>query len=97
MDGVTTFTAVVVVLGIVLHAAAVVRLRRTDPPLFANMGKPEPMHSDFSKSSWMFFDYMIRCHFLRQGDLVLAIIGILWYLCLVTAVGCVSGYGVGEP
>jgi hypothetical protein len=79
MDGMSLLTVVVVVISLVVHAAAVGRLKRTDPSLFANMGSPELMHSDYRKSSWMFFDYMIRCHFLRQGDIVLATLGSLWY------------------
>jgi len=62
-----------------LHAAAVNRLRSVDPAKFAELGQPEPLHSDFSPSSWVFAGYMFRCGFLRQGDVMLALIGCLWY------------------
>jgi len=89
MDDMSILTVVVVVASLVVYAAAVGRLKRTDPALFVDMGSPEPMHSDQRKSSWMFFDYMIRCQFLRQGDVLLASLGSLWYLCLLATIGLV--------
>ena len=72
-----------------LHAAAVNRPRLGHPAKFAELGKPEPLHSDLSASSWTFAGYMFRCGFLRQGDVVLAVIGCLWYASAVLLVAVV--------
>jgi hypothetical protein len=77
----------VIALFIALHAAAVTRLERVDPAEFARLGKPQPFHSDFSASSWMFTGYMLRCGFLRQGDVVLAVIGSFWYASALLGIG----------
>lgn len=86
MSHLATGAGVFAVTAIIFYWAAIARLKRQDPAQFQALGSPEPLHDDTKGSSWIFFEYMIRCRFLRQGDIALATIGTLWYLSIVLAI-----------
>jgi hypothetical protein len=68
---------------ILFYWLAVTRLKAKDPAQFQLMGSPGPLPDDTKASSWMVFEYMIRCRFLYQRDTALAVYGTLWYLSIV--------------
>jgi hypothetical protein len=85
MSGLATSSGLFLLLAIVLYWGAVARLKRIDPREFTALGSPEGLHSDAQASSWLMGDYMLRCRFMFQGDIVLAILGTLWYLSMLLA------------
>jgi hypothetical protein len=80
-------SAVFAVAAILFYWLSATRLKSKDPVQFQMMGNPGPLHDDTKASSWMLFDYMVRCRFLFQGDFALAIYGALWYLSMVLTIG----------
>ena len=74
-------------LALALYAATLARLRRSHGGAYAALGQPQLLHDDFKPANLLFFDFLIRWRFLRIRDSFLVLLGVLWYICFVAAVG----------
>jgi hypothetical protein len=80
-------SAVFATAAILFYWLSVSRLKAKDPVQLRLMGSPGQLHDDTKLSSWMLFDYMVKCRFLYQGDAALVVYGTLWYLSTVLMFG----------
>jgi hypothetical protein len=87
MSQFVTGSGVMGLLAILFYWASVARLKRRDPIEYARMGQPDGFHHDTKLSSWGMAAYMFSCQFVRQGDVVLAALGTLWYASFLLTIG----------
>lgn len=90
MNDLATVSGVSILLAIAFYWGSVARLRRKHPAEFAGLRDPSELHDDTRMSSWLMADYMFRCRFMFLGDAVLTLLGVLWYMSLLLAIGLIA-------
>jgi len=90
MDHIATVSGVLILLAIAFYWASVARLKRKHPTEFAELQDPTELHDDTHVSSWLMADYMFRCRFVFLGDAVLTLLGALWYVSILLAIGLIA-------
>ncbi|HKA41235.1 MAG TPA: hypothetical protein VKF40_04510 [Burkholderiales bacterium] len=87
MNDIAAISGVSILLAVVFYSGSMARLRRKHRAEFPDLGGPSEFHDDTQMSSWLMADYMFRCRFMLQGDPVLTLLGTLWYLSMLLAIG----------
>jgi hypothetical protein len=90
MNDIATVSGVSILVAIAFHWGSVARLRRKHPAEFAGLKDPSALHGDTGLTSWLIADYMFRCRFMFLGDGLLTLLGALWYISMLLAIGLIA-------